>query len=84
MDGVAVEKTCRSCGVDLHHKERHKSRDGTYICPTCVKAKSSLGHSAREKSADTKFRPVAMYAILAAIVGVLLWAILDIISQIEF
>ena len=79
MDEAEVKKTCRSCGEDLRHKKRCKSRDGTYLCPECAKDKHRWDRQLIAKLADKKLQRLILYAILAALACIVFWQILDII-----
>lgn len=82
MSETEQKRFCRICGEDLHHKQRHKSRDGTYLCYNCT---SEAEQKRRErqvagKSAEVDYRQLALYMVLAAIGCVVFWLILDMVS----
>jgi hypothetical protein len=82
MNEAEPKKICRICGEDLHHKQRHKSHDGTYLCLNCT---SEAEQKRRErqvagKSPEIDYRRLALYVVLAAIGCVLFWLILDMVS----
>ncbi len=84
MDQAEVRKTCRSCGADLRHKKRRKSRDGTYLCPRCVRDKHRWDRQIIAKLADKKLQRFVLYVVLAAIAGIIFWQILDIMNQMDW
>jgi hypothetical protein len=83
MELAEASKICRSCGEDLRHKRRCKSSDGTYLCPKCTKAENRWDRRLLAKLADKKLKRLALYIILAGIGAVVIWAIIDVISQVD-
>jgi hypothetical protein len=81
MDEAEVKKTCRSCGKDLRHQRRCKSRDGTYLCPECSEDKHRWDRQLIAKLADKKYQWFVLYAILAVLACVVFWKLLDIIAH---
>ena len=85
MNETEQKKVCRICGEDVLHKQRHRSRDGTYLCHNCT---SEAEQKRRErqlagKSPEVDYRRLALYVVLAAIGCVLFWLILDMVSTLS-
>jgi hypothetical protein len=81
MDEAEVTKICRSCGEDLRHKKRRKDRDGTYLCPNCIRAANRWDRRLLAALTDKKTQRLALYVVLAVLAGVIFWSILDVINQ---
>ena len=84
MDQTEVKKICRSCGADLRHKRRRKSRDGTYICPKCVKGGNWWDRQVIGKLADKKLQRFVLYVVLTALACIAFWQILDIMAHVDW
>lgn len=84
MDEPEVKKLCRICGEDLRHKERHKSRDGTYLCPNCVGIEEKrLGRRLEDRLTARDVRRYVLYAVLAVIACIAFWIILDFMHRVD-
>ena len=83
MDDAEVKKTCRSCGKDLRHKKRCKSRDGTYLCPKCFESENRWDRRTVGKLADKKLWWFILWAVIAAIACIVFWKILDVVSSLN-
>ena len=81
MDQTEAKKICRSCGEDLAHKERHESRDGTYLCTKCAKAKKRRFRRVVGKLTEKKSLLIVLYVVLAVVACLIFWTILDTMSQ---
>jgi hypothetical protein len=81
MDEAEVTKICRSCGEDLRHKKRRKSRDGTYLCPNCIRAENRWDRRLLATVAHKRTQRFAFYVVLAVLAGVIFWSILDVMSE---
>ena len=84
MDEAEIQKICRSCGADLRHKKRCKSRDGTYICSKCAKEGKRWDRQVIGKLADKKLHRLVLYVVLAALACIVFWELLDILTRMEW
>jgi predicted RNA-binding Zn-ribbon protein involved in translation (DUF1610 family) len=84
MSQNEVKKTCKSCGADVAHKERHKHRDGTYTCPKCRKEQKGSSQRVFEGLTGKKLRLVIFYVILVVVACLIFWKILDYVNQSGF
>ena len=81
MDEAEVKKICRLCGEDLRHKKRRKNRDGTYLCPNCIRAENRWNRRLVAKLLDKKSQRILLFLALAVLAGVVIWAVIDVMSQ---
>lgn len=81
MDQTEVRKPCRSCGEDLAHKPRHRSRDGSYICPQCTAGQNRWDRRMVQKLTDKKTLLFGFYVVLAAIGCGVFWMVLEMMNR---
>ncbi len=81
MVQIEIKKTCRSCGVDLTNRKRHKNSLGEYYCSACVEGKKGSPERRFLGLTGRKVRRVLLCVVLAALAGWICWEFLDAFSQ---
>ena len=81
MVQIEIKKTCRSCGMDLTDKRRHKNSQGEYYCSECLEGKKRPPRACFLGITGKKLRRVLLCVFLAALASWLLWEFLDVFSH---